>query len=249
MIGQGVIGIGIGAVGVMGVALWWVGNKAVDEFEKRTRAEMQLEIQEQTLRLTQEKQQALASLQADFQERMKANEAATAARIEDLTKKLATAKADAGAKPIQFGDDLLREFIRVDCLFNLGAERASDREERDACGREAGDADPAGSGFYFAAFTPIFWRRAAEICNDLDDFTSSEDRREILSENPTFDFTLCDETIVAVTPETAQYLTLFLNRIEAYSLRLIEVANERGAIIDQLARTPNPLPDQATNGR
>ena len=238
MMGLGFAGAGLGVILSMGVALWWVGNQALGEFKKRTELEMQVQINQQTYEAEKRLQQALAAKDADYQKRIRDNAKEYTATINDLTAKLTYARENAYKGPIQFGDDISAEFIRVDCLLSLDPESPRYRKDRQACGDGSAAANTTGAQLLFSALTPEFWRRYGEDCNQWEDFPAKRDREEFLDENPWFDQSFCNETLVTLTPEASRYLTIFLAKTENYAHQLIEVAQQRGDIINQLSDNP-----------
>jgi hypothetical protein len=227
--------VGGTAVTLMGAALWFVGNWWLDERDRANRAEFTIELNLQAEKYKEDKEKALSDLAIKFNGTIRDNDANHKKEINDLTRKLATATQDAQQTPIAFGDDLLREFIYVDCLWSQGEVSAS-VSGQSACRDEASIADPTRAGFSFSVLNPEFIRRWGEACREYDTFGGGNEWRE---DNPGITEEMCAETLVVFTPEFARYLTIFLHNGANYTIEYINHALEQDAVIDKLTERKN----------
>jgi len=225
------VGIGIAsavAITLLGTALYFTGQWALSERDGRKAAEWAIDLRAAV-------DEVKAKMQTDFN-KVKSGSDKTIARLEGdlknanitIQKQLINASQNAAEAPMQFGDDMLRDFIRIDCLWNAG-KNASDSAVRAACSREAKNADPTSAGIFFTAINPEFIKRWGEACRSLDTFGGGP---EWESDNPGITVQMCSETLLVMTPETSLFVRNWINNGENYTTRLVEHALEQEKIID-----------------
>lgn len=220
---------------MMGVALWFVGNWWLDERDRANRAEFTIELNEQATKHKEDKEKALAELRSKYNEKITELETSSQETISGLTQQLVTAQQDAQQAPIEFGDNVLRDFIYVDCLWSSGKASTS-LQGQSTCRDEAKAADPSRAGFSFSVLTPELIRRWGEACREYDTFGGGD---EWQADNPGITVEMCRETLVAFTPEFSAYLRIFLQNGASYTVDLVNHALEQDKIIDTLTSKAN----------
>ena len=131
------------------------------------------------------------------------------------------ARDRAAAMPDEYGDDFIRAFIELDCLFGLD-RNAGGHDSRSGCARSAEMADPSQINFPVAVWTPGFIRGIGSACTALkEDVGHLEDDdtpytfEEWELDNPSVGAGVCDETIVVMTPEASGVLRAIWGKWEA----------------------------------
>lgn len=209
--------------------------------DANTVLEHRIELNNQA-RLHREAMEAsLGALRAEYDALQRTTETNHMEALNAISLQLLSAQRDAVQTPIAFGDTLIRDFIRVDCMWSLG-ERATDPASRQACSDEAANADPARSGLPFAALTPTFLRGWGDACYDWEHSVTSGDgdldytEADWQLEYGNFDVALCRETIVAMTPEASLLFRRFLENGLSYTTQLVNYAVEQNKVISQLSQ-------------
>lgn len=239
-----VIGAMGGALMLSGVALYFTGQAYLDQRDKTVRLEHASEINRLTQEHKEEKETALAELAETFNGKITDIESDNKETNIALTRQLAEARQDALQKPMAFGDDLIRGFIRLDCLWASG-EAGNSVQGRAACSREAEASDPTSAGFSFAVITPGFLKNWGEACDDWprtkipaiageEDLSYTED--DWKTEYNNFDAALCYDSLVAMTPEFSTYLQQFISNGENYTAAWINYALEGDEIIEIITK-------------
>ncbi len=237
---------GLGAViFALGGALYLTGNAYLRQRDDNVEMRHAQEITRITQEKIAEKQAELKLLRDEYDGKISKTEKDHQEILNDVTLQLVTARADALQKPIAFGDDLIRDFILVDCLWALG-KAGNSLQGRDTCRSEAALADPASAGISFSVLTPTFLQRWGEACDDWPRVgTGAEDlaydREDWNAEYGNFDPQLCYDSVVGMTPEAAIFFRKFVENGRNYSSRLINYALEQRDIIEQLT-TPKDTP-------
>ncbi len=240
-----------GAVGMviflMGFSLYLTGKAYLAERDKVTVLAHAAEITELTTAAKEEKEDALRLQKEGYDKLLEDQKDLHNEKTADFNKRLVSARNDALQKPIQFGDDLFRDLIYADCVRGLPAD--SDRVEgRDACLRSSRIADPSSSGLSYSVLTPTFltgWAKACEEWTTVSDVVRpGEDDLAYTREDWDNDFgnmdpKLCQETLVALTPEASLFLQNFVNNGTAYIENLLSYIIEQRDAIEILTR-PKP---------
>jgi len=232
-------GMGV-ALALTGAALYFTGQAYLGERDQRVQLEFAKQLSDQATAFKEEKEGALASLRLEYDGKIHTLETSIKETTNDFTAQLLSARQDALQKPMAFGDDLIRDFIRLDCLWSAGEASAS-LSGRSACRREAEAADPSSAGFSFAVITPDFLAAWGDACEDwLRVGTGTGDLAYFIEdwegEYGNFDPMLCYDSLVAMTPEFSVFLRTFLANGEGYTAALLNNAIERGEIIDILTK-------------
>lgn len=240
MISRYIIG-GLGlVVVVLTLALTAAGNAYLNQRDANRELVMTARITALTAEAKADKEAALKELREEYDALIADTDTAHKDRENEILAQLLTAQNDASQKPVAFGDDLIRDIIRIDCLWALGAA-ANNSQGRAACSDEAANADTTRSGLSFSALTSEFligWRDACEDWGlirpgSTGDLAYTEDMW--LDEYTNFDTALCRETLIAFTPQASFMLRRFIENGENYSARLLNHAAEQARIIDTLA--------------
>lgn len=222
-------------ISLLGTALYFTGKWALSERDGRVEARYEIALRDAVDKLKEKQQAELAAIKEEHDATVGALETEKGRLSNELFKATLTASIDAKADPIGFGDAMLRDFIRVDCLW-AGGEKATDPDYRAACGSEAERADPTSAGLFFVTFTPDFIQRVGEACLERADFGAEG----WADEYPTIDPSLCTETVLVMTPETSLYVRNWIRNAENYTTRLIDYGMEQAEVIDQLTRRTTP---------
>lgn len=235
------IAIGAGVIIFMlSVSLYFAGVAYLGERDRRVELAHTLDINELTREKKEEKEAAVLEVQI-----------ASDAAILELTNyhqekeseykiELLNARERATQKPLEFGDGLIRELIRIDCLRNMG-QAGNSLEGRTACSRKASQADTAIPGLSFSVITPEFltgWRDACEdwprVGTGSGDLAYSQE--DWIEEYGNFDPALCRETLVGLTPEFSIWLKSFVLTDSRYQQELLNHIDEQESIINILTK-------------
>jgi len=189
------------------------------------------------IRELEKKQQAeLASLRSSYDKTIEDTTIAHEEILNDLTLQLITAREDARQEPMAFGDDFVRGILRVDCLRALGVA-GTERNGIETCDNEAANADPSSQSLPFTVITPEFLASWAAACDDWDSLGTTDWTVEDWHiEYGNFDPSLCEETLVAMTPEGSLMLRRFIQVGWNYTARLLVHSSEQESLIDQIAQ-------------
>ena len=229
---------------IMGLSLYLTGKAYLAERDKGVELRHTLAINELTEKFKEEKQQDLAALMEANNLKITELETLNRERENDLTTKLLNARNDALQKPIEFGDNLIRELIYTDCLWSKGAA-GNGVQGRTACRSEAANANPASANFSFTVLTPTFLTGWADACDDWKTLGTTSGaitytRKEWEEEYNNFDPMLCEDVLVAATPELSIFLQRLMANGQSYTSQLIEYALEQNEIIEILTKKQEP---------
>lgn len=226
-----------------GVALYFTGQAWLSERDKNAVLEFDKKLAEQERKSKEDKEAALANLRQHYEgpegvvTLLKKDFKETE---NDLTAQLLSAREDALQKPIAFGDDIVRDLIRVDCLWASGKASAS-VSGRAACSREAERADTSRKGF--SVIRPDFLEAWADACDDWPrvgtgqgDLAYTRDMWD--KEYGNFDPQLCSQTLVAMTPEFSVYMRKFINNGENLTAQLWGWGDQLSNMIDVIVKKP-----------
>ncbi len=234
-----IAGLGAGII-ILTLALAAAGNAYLGQRDENVALNMKIEIARVTQEAKEEKEKAIKDLRAEYDGLIETTEIAHRDEINELSTLYLTAQNDARQKPVEFGDDLIRDFIRLDCMWALGVAGAS-AEGRATCSDEAASADPSRSGLSFTTINPDFlagWRDACEdwkyVRPGTGDLAYTE--ADWIEEYNNFDPLLCRETLVAFTPEASIALRQFILNGQNYSAQLLNYAVEQNAVIDAITQ-------------
>lgn len=232
-----------GVIGLMGLSLYLLGNSYLAQRDKATTLQHTLDINELAREYEEKQEHAIASLRAAHDDELTTKDLEHKEQMNEITRKLISARDDALQKPIQFGDDLFRNFIRVDCLYSLGATGNS-VEGRKACRREAQTTEPSSQGLSVAVITPTFrnsWSEGCDAWNSIGTEAGAVNytKEDWRAEYGTLDPAMCDETLVAMTPEAAIFFEHFLENSYNYTSQLLSYATEQNELIDLLTKPEN----------
>jgi len=233
----------------LGVTTFLLGRAYLAERDTTAKLEQAAEINKLTQQLKDQQQQALTIVRETYDGQISAADRRHTQEINDVTRQLVDARRAAVQEPIHFGDDLMRGFLRVDCVWSLGAEALSP-EGRASCDRQAATSDPARAGF--SVLTPSFLRAWSDACEQYPRAAAGSAAGETgdlaytleewAIEFGNFDPSLCSESLVVMTPEAALYFRLFLENGSRYTLDLLRYVSEQNEVLDLLQRkgpTPN----------
>jgi hypothetical protein len=233
------------AVAVMGVIMYFLIQWGLGEHDRALIAEHANALNKLQQELKADKETALQKLRDSHTDTLDNLRSDHKGQMNDVLKDLATARQDALQKPIEFGDDLIREFIYIDCVWASG-RAGNSVQGRATCRSEAERADPTSAGFSFATVTPTFLQRWGEACEKRSDITSvvrfgEEDlaytEEDWRLEFGNFNSELCHDSLVTFTPEFAQYMRAFLKNGQNYTSELLDWGAEQGEIIDILTKS------------
>jgi len=224
-----------GAIAVLTLLLWFVGSQWLNERDARVKEQIANAVNAKQREMELAKQAEIAELQTVYDKQITDLEIEHGNQINEFIRKLAQADTAATQKPLAFGDDLLRSFIRVDCLWSLGQD-ANSRSGRTTCDREAQATDAAQPGF--SVITPGFLKGWSDACQDRGFIGENYTEQDWLSEYGNFDPQLCSQTLVAMTPEASVYMRIFLENGLNYTMRLNQYIEEQDQLIDQLIKGP-----------
>lgn len=239
-----IIGAVLGtALLLSGVALYFTGQAYLSERDKNAVLEFDKQLAEQAREAKADKEQALADLRKHYEgpkgvvtQLIKSHK-----EVEnDLTAQLLSAREDAAQKPIEFGDDIIRDLVRLDCLWASGEASAS-VQGRATCSREADAANTTRKGF--SVITPSFLKAWGDACEDWPRVGTGEGdlayTREIWdAEYGYFDPQLCSETLVAFTPEFSVYLRKFIVNGENLTAQLWGWGRQLSDMVDIVTQKP-----------
>lgn len=226
-------------VALLSAALYFTGKYALDQHDQNLQTQYALKLKTATDKLKGEQQAALKIINEASNAKITSLESENK-RINNVYQKaMLTADQSANKNQMQFGDDVLRDFIRIDCLWSKGSD-ATRSSVRSACSREAQNADPTSSGVYFSVLDPELIRRWGEACRELDTFGGGKSWQE---NNPGITADMCHETLLAMTPATSVFLRNWINNGENLSTKLYQHIDEQDQIIDELTKKRSgPLP-------
>lgn len=221
--------LGIATV-LLSIGLFFTGKWALSERDGRVEAEYNVKLREAEEKIRAEWQGKLNAVRDEYTPKIEQLEKDNKELNIAYLKATITASADASEAPIKFGDNLLRDFIRIDCLWASGTAAASD-DTREACSREADMADPASAGVFFSVLDPIFIRAWGDACEELATFGGGAEWEEA---HPGITANMCSETLLVMTPETSVFLRNWVNNGEHYTTRLIQRGLEQDELIERL---------------
>ncbi|MBL4802078.1 MAG: hypothetical protein JKY45_09295 [Emcibacter sp.] len=223
-------------IGILCTALYYAGIWGLSEHDAAQAATFALEKNRLEQKYKDEKQAAVAAVQEEAIIRENALIANHKDIENDFTKQIAVANDRATTDPIAFGDDLLRDLIRVDCLWAAG-EASADLGRRQDCSDEATNADPTSTGFYYTTFTPAVIENWTDACGDYPDGTVGDYfLKDWQEEYPGFDPRICTDTWVAFPPTMSKYISKFVANGESYTSRLVNYAIGLNEVIDKITK-------------
>ena len=232
-----------GAMLLMGVALYFLGQWGLSEHDAKIQLQFKIDIEAAVKEAVDKKQIKIDSIILDHNTAIATMEVNHKEKEIEFTKEIMSAKADAAAKPIEFGDDLIRDLIRVDCLWNAG-ETGTSVQGRAACSAEASAADTTSTGISYTTFTPQFLRTWYEACNEWPGSPGGAlTLKEWEDEYIGFDPAICGDTLVAYPPDAAKYISKFISNGEQYTAKLLNYAISQNKLIDALTK-PKDLQNQ-----
>lgn len=236
-----------GAMAILCIIIFFLGRGYLSERDKRVSLTQAAEISKLELEHKADKEKDLRLQKESFDKLFEEQKDQHNAKTAEFTKRLVSARNDALQKPIQFGDALFRDLIYADCVRGIPA--GSNRMEgRNACLRSSRSADPSSSGLSYSVLTPIFltgWAKACEEWTTVSDVIrpGEEDlaytREDWDADFGNMDPKLCQETLVALTPEASLFLQNFVNNGTAYIENLISYIMEQRGALEILTR-PKP---------
>ncbi len=210
-----------------------LGKLWLDQRDENARLEYAAQVAELTRTMVAEKEDALEELRDEYNSRIESTESDARERISFLQAQLATAQQDIAQAPVAFGDDTMRALLYTDCVWSLGARGTSD-SERTACGGETAAASAAAARLAFTVLTPQFlayWRDACESRGFIgQDYQESDWEQEY----PSFDRSLCRESLVSITPQQAVRLRIFAEHGVSLTTRLYQHIAEQDELIEIL---------------
>lgn len=237
---MGLNGYIIGACGavvlLLGVALYFAGQWGLSEHDKAVQLQFVIDIDAAVKEAVDKKQVEIDGIVLKHNTTVATMEKATKEMEIGFTKEIMSAKTDAANNSIEFGDSLIRDLIRVDCLWNSG-EASTSVQGRAACSNEASLANTAGTGFQYTVFTPQFLRSWYQACDEHPSSASSSlNIEDWEAEYPAFDPTICGDTLVAYPPDAAKYISKFISNGEQYTTKLLNYAISQNKVIDALTK-------------
>ncbi len=241
MISKFVLGGSAAIIGTMGFSLYFLGSSYIEQRSKLDELSMAIKINEYTKNFEENRRREIKNITDLHTQEIARIEKESRDKINDLDLRLLQAQEIASSQPIAFGDDLLRSFIWVDCLWSLG-ERSNSAGARAACRDSAEKANPAGQGLVFAAITPDFLRGWSDACSAFADIGKEGldyFREDWDLEFGNFDPGLCDESLIALTPESSVFIEKFLSNGASLSLRLWQHIEEMHDVVDALKKSPD----------
>lgn len=227
------------------IALYFAGSAYLNARDRVTVLEHEQEIAELVYKAKEDKELAVAALRKKYDRLTSVNTATNQEIVNALTTELMSAREDALREPISFGDDLIRNLIYTDCVWSLNDDSL---QGRDTCNREAVNANPSSTHLSYSVITPTFlagWRDACRDWGDIGqdaELTIDEAKQEWAVEYGNFDVGMCDQTLVALTPEASKFIEIFVNKGTDYITRLRTYAHEQADIIDQLTKRMEKAP-------
>jgi hypothetical protein len=229
--------IGIGASLMLMAALYFTGNAYLDKRDEVTLLNHEQIVGEIKREAKEDKEQAVADIREEYDGIIATNTTSNQETVNDLTTQLMSAREDARNDPILFGDELVRNLIYTDCMWSLSVDSL---QGRDACNREAANADPTSTNLYYTTITAEFLTRWGDACSDwgnlgiTTDVKFDEERAEWVAEYDNFDVAMCNDTLVAWSPEASKFIEILTNKGTDYITRLRTHGHEQEDIIKQL---------------
>lgn len=225
-----------GAVVVLTMMLFGVTKLYLDQRDESNILRYEAKLSA-SIRELEEKQQAeLAALKSSYDQIIADTTIAHEEILNDLTYQLISAREDARQEPMAFGDDFVRDILRVDCLRALGVA-GTESSGIQTCDNEAANADPSSQGLPFTVITPEFLASWAAACDDWDTLGTADGTVEDWhDEYGNFDPALCEETLVAMTPEGSLMLRRFVQVGWNYTARVLVHSSEQEQLIDQISK-------------
>jgi len=239
--------IGLGASAIMLAALLITGNAYLDKRDEVTLLNHEQKITEIKLAAKEDKEQAVAKIRENYDTLIATNTTSNQETVNALTTQLMSAREDAIKDPIYFGDELVRNLIFTDCMWSLSVDSV---QGRDACNREAANADPASTNLYYTTITADFLALWGDACSDWGrvnastEMTFDEGKAEWVADYGKFDVAMCDDTLVAWSPEASKFIQILTNKGTDYITRLRTDGHERQDIIDQLLERYDESPNK-----
>lgn len=235
--------IGLGASAMLMIALYFASSAYLGARDQLTIFEHEQEIAGLTLAAKEDKEAAVAEIREEYDGIIAFNTTANQETVNALTTQLMSAREDAIKDPIYFGTTLVRNLIFTDCMWSLADHSISGR---DACNREAANADPTSTNLYYTTITPAFLALWRDACSDWDairvatEMTFDEGKQEWDADYGNFDVAMCDDTLVAWSPEASKFIELLVNKGTDYIVRLRTDALEQRDIVEQLVGRMTP---------
>lgn len=228
--------ISLGISITMTIALYFLGNAYLDKRDEARDLIFAAQITDLTIKHKKEMESAVNDVIEEYTWEADLIDKEHKEKENDWTRQIMAANKNAAQNSIEFGDDLVRDLIRVDCLWSKG-EAGNSVQERAACSDEAANADPSSTGFYYTVFTPQFLRSWYEACDAYPD-GSVEDYflPDWEKEYPKFTQEICEDTLAALPPDTSKFISKLISNGEGYSSRLINYAVSLNKIIDVLTK-------------
>ena len=194
--------------------------------------EMQQALQTQAIEHAKVLNTAVVSAQTEAQTKETALVTQLNLAEAELLRRSRDAENQASDKPIGFGDEFIGDIIRLDCLWALGRTE-SDPTARAACVRETELASASSAIIPVTVITPEFRQVWVEACDDWTEIGRNEyELEDWTDEYGNFDDAMCQQTVVAFTPEFSYYFRNFLNNAEAYTARLTNFAEDNRRLLD-----------------
>jgi len=229
--------IGIGASLMLMAALYFTGNAYLDKRDKVTLLEHEQEMTDVKLAAKADKEQAVAEITEKYDTIIATNTTSNQEMVNALTTQLMSAREDARNDPILFGDELVRNLIYTDCMWSLSVDSL---QGRNACSREAANANPTSTNLYYTTIKPAFLALWRDACSDWDairvatEMSFDEGLEEWIADYDNFDVKMCDDTLVAWSPEASKFIEILMNKGTDYITRLRTHGHEQEDIIEQL---------------
>jgi len=228
--------ISLGISATMAIALYFLGNAYLDKRDEARDLIFAAQITEITIKHKEEMEAAVSGVIKEYTKEAAILDKEHKEKENDWTKQIMAANENAAQKSIEFGDSLIRDLIRVDCLWSKG-EAGNSLQERTACRDEAATADTTSTGFSYTVFTPQFLRSWYHACDEYPDGTVADySITDWKAEYPKFTKEICEDTLVALPPDTSKFISKFISNGEGYISRLVNYAVSLNKIIDVLTK-------------
>lgn len=223
-------------------ALYFTGNAYLDKRDEVTLLTHEQIVGEIVRVAKEDKEQAVAKVRDEYDTIISQNTTSNQETVNALTTQLMSAREDAISDPILFGDELVRNLIYTDCVWALAVDSV---QGRDACNREAANADPTSTNLYYTTITSDFLALWGDACSDWNavraatEMSFDEGKAMWIADYDNFDVKMCQDTLVAWSPEASKFIQILTNKGTDYIARLRTHGHEQEDIINQLTKIVN----------